>query len=206
MFHVRDRLTPHRAVALLAIVSVVVGPAPLEASPTPGHWRRDANVVAAIRARAAARHETLAGWNVEHVVNAAFLDNHAVSDEQLVAMSRVTLSQLSDSADGLAETERRVPNVRALDCHRFTVAVMSVLTGVEFEALSKATPSLGLTGAPGTGLLFASDVGRLQRSTALHDTTDYLRGAGVVGVNGALWGIEGREVSALISFVAGAPL
>jgi len=39
----------------------------------------------------------------------------------------------------------------------------------------------------------------MKRSTALHDTTDCFRGAGVSGVNKAVWGVENRILSALKS-------
>ena len=42
-----------------------------------------------------------------------------------------------------------------------------------------------------------------QRSTALHDFTDYLRGAGLKGLNKAVWGVENRVLSALVSAVGG---
>jgi hypothetical protein len=69
--------------------------------------------------------------------------------------------------------------------------------------LSEACPDLGLTGAPNTPLLYAAKTERMQRSTALHDFTDYPRGAGVKGMNKAVWGVGTRVLSALVSAAGG---
>jgi len=141
----------------------------------------------------------LGGDSVERMLTQGILANPKVTNEMLLQMSRVPLEKLADLPEDRAEVERRVPGSRQLACHQFTVGMLSAITGADPKALSQATPSLGLTGAPGTPLLFAPKRTGLQRSTALHDTTDYLRGAGVKGVNKAVWGVENRVLSALRS-------
>jgi hypothetical protein len=148
---------------------------------------------------------TLGGESVEHMLTEAILANPKISNDKLLEMSRVPLEKLSDSPEDRAETERRVPGSRNLDSHKFTVGLLSSITGIDPAKLSEASPGLGLTGAPGTPILFAPQRSGLQRSTALHDTTDYLRGAGVSGVNKAVWGVENRILSALKSFLFGVP-
>ncbi|HVE87395.1 MAG TPA: hypothetical protein VND93_31275 [Myxococcales bacterium] len=141
----------------------------------------------------------LGGESVEQMLTKAILANPRISNEQILQMSRVPLDKLADSPSDQAETERRVPGSRQLPSHQFTVGLLSSITGIDPKALSEAAPGLGVTGAPGTPILFAPPWTGLQRSTALHDTTDYLRGAGVKGVNKAVWGVENRVLSALLS-------
>jgi hypothetical protein len=147
----------------------------------------------------------LGGDSVERMLTEGLLKNPKLSNETLLQMSQVKLDQLAESPEDQAEIERRVPGSRDLDSHKFTVGLLSAITGVDPKALSREAPGLGLTGAPGTPLLFAPKKTGLQRSTALHDTTDYLRGAGVKGVNKAVWGVENRVVSAFLSLVRGVP-
>ena len=147
----------------------------------------------------------LGGDSVERMLTEGLLKNPKLSNETLLQMSKVTLDQLAESPEDQAEIERRVPGSRDLDSHKFTVGLLSAITGVDPRALSREAPGLGLTGAAGTPLLFAPKKTGLQRSTALHDTTDYLRGAGVKGVNKAVWGVEGRVISAFLSLVRGVP-
>lgn len=141
----------------------------------------------------------LGGESVEQMLTNAFLTNRKISNEKLMEMSRVPLEKLAESPEDQKEIERRVPGSRNLDSHKFTVGLLSAITGIDPKKLSQATPGLGLTGAPGTPILFAPPWTGLKRSTALHDTTDYLRGAGVSGVNKAVWGVENRILSALKS-------
>jgi len=147
----------------------------------------------------------LGGESVEHMLTNGFLTNPKISNEKLLEMSRVPLEKLSDSPEDQKEIERRVPGSRTLDSHKFTVGLLSAITGIDPKKLSQASPGLGVTGAPGTPVLFAPKWTGLKRSTALHDTTDYFRGAGVSGVNKAVWGVENRVLSALKSFVGGVP-
>lgn len=141
----------------------------------------------------------LGGESVEQMLTRAILANPRISNQKLMEMSRVPLEKLSDSPSDRAEIERRVPGSRQLPSHQFTVGLLSAITGVDPRALSRASPGLGVTGAPGTPILFAPERTSLQRSTALHDTTDYFRAAGVSGVNKAVWGVENRVLSALQS-------
>lgn len=138
----------------------------------------------------------LGGESVEQMLTKAILANPKISNEKLMEMARVPLEKLSESPSERAEIERRVPGSRNLDSHKFTVGLMSAITGVDPKKLSDTTPGLGVTGAPGTPILFAPGWTGLKRSTALHDTTDYFRAAGVSGVNKAVWGVENRVLSA----------
>jgi hypothetical protein len=147
----------------------------------------------------------LGGESVEQMLTKGLLSNRKISNEKLMEMSRVPLEKLAESPEDQKEIERRVPGSRNLDSHKFTVGLLSAVTGIDPKALSQACPGLGLTGAPGTPILFAPKKTGLQRSTALHDTTDYLRGAGVSGVNKAVWGVENRILSALKSLLGGVP-
>jgi hypothetical protein len=113
------------------------------------------------------------------------------------------LEDLATSPEDRAKVLKKVPNARELPVHKFTVAMLASATGIDPKALSEACPDLGLTGAPGTPLLYAAKTERMQRSTALHDFTDYLRGAGVKGMNKAVWGVENRILSALVSATGG---
>lgn len=143
------------------------------------------------------------GDTPESLFRRSILDNRRISNEQLLAMRNVTLDQIADSPKAKAKVYKKVPNVRDLPVHKFTVALMSAATGIDADRLSEATPSLGLTGATNTPILYAAKSERVQRSTALHDFTDYLRGAGVKGINKAVWGVENRVLSALVSFFGG---
>jgi len=118
-------------------------------------------------------------------------------------MGNVTLEQLAPSPEDRAKILKKVPNAQELPVHKFTVALMSAATGIDAQKLSDAVPDLGLTGAPGTPLLYAAKTERMQRSTALHDFTDYLRGAGIKGLNKAVWGVEDRILSAIVSATGG---
>nr|WP_211194809.1 hypothetical protein [Pyxidicoccus fallax] len=133
----------------------------------------------------------------------AILDSKRVTNEQLIAMSKVSLDQLATDPATRQKVLDKVPNARELPVHKFTVAMLSAATGIDPRKLSEACPDLGLTGAPNTPLLYAAKTERMQRSTALHDFTDYLRGAGIKGLNKAVWGVEDRILSALVSAVGG---
>jgi hypothetical protein len=146
---------------------------------------------------------TIKGDTPESLFRRAILDNKRVTNEQLLAMSKVTLDQLASSPEVRQKVLERVPNARELPVHQFTVALMSAATGIDPQKLSEACPDLGLTGAPNTPLLYAARTERMQRSTALHDLTDYLRGAGIKGLNKAVWGVENRVLSAIVSALGG---
>jgi hypothetical protein len=143
------------------------------------------------------------GDTIESLFTRAILDNKHVSNEQLLAMGRVKLEDLATSPEDRAKVLEKVPNARELPVHKFTVAMLAAATGLDPKQLSDVCPDLGLTGAPGTPLLYAAKGEGMQRSTALHDFTDYLRGAGIKGLNKAVWGVENRVLSAIVSAVGG---
>jgi len=146
---------------------------------------------------------TIKGDTPESLFRRAILDNPKVTNEMLEQMGNVTLEQLAPSPEDRAKILKKVPNAQELPVHKFTVALMSAATGIDAQKLSDAVPDLGLTGAPGTPLLYAAKTERMQRSTALHDFTDYLRGAGIKGLNKAVWGVENRILSAIVSATGG---
>jgi hypothetical protein len=180
------------------------------AQPTPGAWRGgpDTEVGKAIsgmlsRLRSSdAAGIQIKGDTIESLFSRAILDNKHITNDQLLAMTHVTLDQLADGPEDSAKILKKIPNARELPVHKFTVAMLAAATGVDPKALSEASPGLGMTGAPDV-FVFAAGGEGLQRSTALHDFTDYLRGAGVKGVNKAVWGVENRVLSAIVSAVGG---
>lgn len=143
------------------------------------------------------------GDTPESLFRRAILDNKHVTNEQLLAMTKVTLDKLDSGPETRKQVLDKIPNARELPVHKFTVALMSAATGIDPKKLSEACPDLGMTGAPGTPLLYAAKTERMQRSTALHDFTDYLRGAGIPGLNKAVWGVENRILSAAVSALGG---
>ncbi|ADO70737.1 hypothetical protein [Stigmatella aurantiaca] len=181
------------------------------AQPMPGAWRGGpdtpvgkaiAGMITRMRNSEAAGIQ-IKGDTTESLFTRAILDNKHVSNEQLLAISQVKLEQLATSPEDRAKVLKKVPNARELDVHKFTVGMLASATGIDPKKLSEACPDLGLTGAPGTPLLYAAEGAGMQRSTALHDFTDYLRGAGVKGMNKAVWGVENRILSAVVSAVGG---
>ncbi|RKH69306.1 hypothetical protein [Corallococcus aberystwythensis] len=180
--------------------------APVQA--TPGSWRGGANTevgraIQTMRQRLSDVNITIKGDTPQSLFDRAILDNKHVTNEQILEMSRVKLDQLATDPKTRAKVLERVPNARELPVHHFTVAMLSAVTGIDRAALSEACPDLGLTGAPNTPLLYAASSEKMQRSTALHDFTDYMRGAGVKGMNKAVWGVENRVLSALVSALGG---
>jgi hypothetical protein len=181
------------------------------AQPMPGAWRGGpdtpvgkaiAGMITRMRASDASGIQ-IKGDSPESLFTRAILDNKHVSNEQLLAMGNIKLEQLATSPEDRAKVLKKVPNARELPVHKFTVAMLASATGIDPKALSEACPDLGLTGAPGTPLLYAAKTERMQRSTALHDFTDYLRGAGLKGMNKAVWGVENRILSAIVSATGG---
>jgi len=160
--------------------------------------------VAQMLARARAFDVKIAGDSPAAMLARNIFDNPKVSDAQILAMRSVTLDQLASPPRDVARTLREVPDVRSLASHRFTVAMLSSVTGLGAADISRVAPDLGLTGSPDTPLLAAPGTDRLRRSTALHDFTDYLRRRGpIAGLNRAVWGVEDRVLSALVSVVEG---
>ena len=182
------------------------------AQPIPGAWRGGPetevgkavqSMVSRLQSNPDANNITIKGDTAASLFSRAILDSKHVTNEQIIAMANVPLEALASSEKEKAKTYKKVPNVRDLPVHKFTVAMMSAATGIDPQKLSEAVPDLGLTGAPSTPLLYAAKGEGMQRSTALHDFTDYLRGAGVKGLNKAVWGVEGRILSAIVSAVGG---
>ncbi|WP_090489578.1 hypothetical protein [Myxococcus virescens] len=182
------------------------------AQPIPGAWRGGPDtevgkavqsIVSRLQSNPDANNITIKGDTAASLFSRAILDSKHVTNEQLIAMANVSLDQLASDEKTKAKVYKKVPNVRDLPVHKFTVAMMSAATGIDPQKLSEAVPDLGLTGAPNTPLLYAAKGEGMQRSTALHDFTDYLRGAGIKGLNKAVWGVENRVLSAIVSAVGG---
>ncbi|MBZ4421976.1 hypothetical protein [Myxococcus sp. RHSTA-1-4] len=195
-------------------LSTFQGTAPARAAAaqaTPGSWRGgpDTEVGKAVRAMWERMQQmpgndiSIKGDTPASLLGRAILDSKHVTNEQLIAMSKVSLDQLATDPATRQKVLDKVPNARELPVHKFTVAMLSAATGIDPRKLSEACPDLGLTGAPNTPLLYAASSERMQRSTALHDFTDYLRGAGIKGLNKAVWGVENRILSAIVSAVGG---
>jgi hypothetical protein len=194
-------------------LSTFKGTAPVRvaAQPTPGSWRGgpDTEVGKAVQSMWARMQQmpgkdiSIKGDTPASLFGRAILDSKHITNEQLIAMSKVTLDQLATDPATRQKVLDKVPNARELPVHKFTVAMLASATGIDPQKLSEACPDLGLTGAPNTPLLYAAKGEGMQRSTALHDFTDYLRGAGVKGVNKAVWGVENRILSAIVSAVGG---
>lgn len=195
-------------------LSTFQGTSPVRAAaaqPTPGAWRGgpDTEVGKAVQAMwtrmqgMPGKDISIKGDTPASLLGRAILDSKRVTNEQLIAMSKVSLDQLATDPATRQKVLDKVPNARELPVHKFTVAMLSAATGIDPQQLSEACPDLGLTGAPNTPLLYAAKTERMQRSTALHDFTDYLRGAGIKGLNKAVWGVENRILSAIVSATGG---
>lgn len=181
--------------------------APQKAWPFSFRGTPDSEVGKAITAmldRMKASGVTMNGDSVDQFFTRNILENKKVTNEQLLAMTKIPLSKLETDAETKAKVLKKIPNARELPSHKFTVALMAGATGIDPAKLSEACPDLGMTGAPGTPLFYAPTSKHMQASTALHDFTDYLRGAGLAGMNKAVWGSENRVISALISVFKGA--
>lgn len=206
---VRMRLLAIRR--LLVVLPLLIGgcnavPPPVE---NPGGWRGPASSEVGQRVQDAlqrARRSTarLGDDTVELMLVHAFLENRKLSNEDLLRLSDVTVDQFEDSEEDREIILEAVPDARRLPTHHFAVDLLSALTAISPDELSQRAPGLGVAGAVGV-FLFAPSYARLQRSTALHDCTDYLRVAGIPSVNGAVWGTEDRDLSAIKSFVFGVP-
>jgi hypothetical protein len=180
--------------------------------PMPAAWRGgpDTPVGKAIAAMVTKMREAdaslgikLKGDSIESLFTRAILENKHVSNEQLLAMGTIKLEQLATDPKDREKVLKKIPDAREKASHKFTVAMLAAATGLDPAKLSEVCPDLGMTGAPGTPLLYAPKTERMQRSTALHDFTDYLRGAGLKGLNKAVWGVEDRILSAAVSALGG---
>ena len=92
----------------------------------------------------------LGGDSVERMLTEGILKNPKITNDMLMKMSKVPLEKLADAPKDKAEIERRVPGSRDLPSHKFTVGLLSALTGVDPAKLSQSSPGLGVTGSPGT--------------------------------------------------------
>lgn len=180
------------------------------AQPIPGAWRGGpdtevgkaiAGMINRMRSSDAAGIQ-IKGDTIESLFTRAIIDNKHVTNDQLLAMSKIKLEQLADGPEDSAKILKAIPDAREQPVHKFTVAMLAAATGVDPKALSEASPGLGMTGAPDVFVIKPPTAG-LERSTALHDFTDYLRGAGLKGMNKAVWGVENRVLSAIVSAVGG---
>merc|ERR1711991_1203453 len=133
-------------------------------------------------------HLELGGYTPVKMYEKYFLNNPDVTDAQLLAISQLKITDLAETPEARRKTLEKIPNVRFTKVHRFTVALMHGLTHIPFFTLSGDCPALGVTGNPNTPLLTVDTSERLQRITALHDTTDYLSNAGVPKINKSVWG------------------
>ncbi len=126
---------------------------------------------------------------------------------------------VANSEQDIKLAEQLIPDAREWPVHKFTVSLMYAATsvdkktdvspGVDEKELSRIFPDFGMVGHQSIKLPFgkrffsASRNPRVQRSTALHDFTDYLKSSGVEGLNKAVWRIEDRKWSALNSVTPG---
>lgn len=205
----------------------------VQASPTdlPGSWRGGpetpigqtiAVMIDKMRGSEAAG-ITLKGDTVESLFTRAILNNKFVTNEMLMKLSKVALGPANTQPEEakkknllVANTQQSIdlaltliPNARHLPAHKFTVSLMAAATAMDEKTLSNVFPDLGMSGHQSIKLPFrrrffwAATTERVQRSTALHDFTDYLRSAGITGLNEAVWRVESRMWSALNSIVPG---
>lgn len=143
-----------------------------------------------------------------------FVANRDVSDEQLVAIGQVKIEKLATPPDKAKDVVEKFPNYEQQPSHRMAVALLSALTDIPYDQLSKACPDLGFSGTantrlwrPGEGIFeqltpnFVASTEDFQLANVLHDTTDSLEQAGVAGMNQAVWGVDGSVGSAAYSVI-----
>jgi hypothetical protein len=149
----------------------------------------------------------IGGQSVEGLLTRSIFANPNITNEQIMAMSRLRPEQVASSPDAQRRTLAEIPNARELPSHRFTVDLLHAATGIDRATLSRNGPDLGMTGSadrvwPFTDtpvVLHAPASDRERLSTSLHDFTDTMRTVGISGVNQAVWGREGQVTSALLS-------
>ncbi len=144
---------------------------------------------------------TLLGKSPVELWRVAIRKNPRVKAEQIRDMSRLTIDRLASTPAGRAKTKRHCPDSAQLLVHRFTVALLAGITGIDATLLSAACPDLGLTGSANTPFapLWAPTNTALQLTSALHDVTDFLTHAGIDGLNAAVWGFDSSTLSAAAS-------
>ena len=143
-----------------------------------------------------------------------FVANRDVSDKQLVAIGQVKIEKLATPPDKAKEVVEEFPDYEQQPSHRLAVALLSALTDIPYDELSKACPDLGFSGTaktrlwrPGEGIFeqltpnFVASTEDFQLANVLHDTTDSLDQAGVAGMNEAVWGVDGSVGSAGYSVI-----
>ncbi|MFY0574964.1 hypothetical protein ACN28S_11840 [Cystobacter fuscus] len=191
--------------------------APNHASDIPGSWRgAPTSAVGKVIAKTLERMRgsdkasiRINGETIESLFTRAILENQYVTNQQIIDISNVTFKKIKESQNITDEDRQWVlkkthNKAREVPVHKFTVALMAAATnhidetGTE-ETFSMEFPDLGATGAIGTPLMVIAKSEKIQLSTALHDFTDYMRNAGVIGLNRAVWGIEDRVLSAFVS-------
>lgn len=141
-----------------------------------------------------------------------FVSNPKVTDQMLLKMGSIELKDLARTPEEQRDIEERVPGSRDLISHKMAVALLSAVTGIPPEILSQQCPDLGLSGTPKLGLwepgtgwteqMSGEEKEDFQLANILHDTTDFLKDAGIDGLNQAVWGSESGTVSAYDSWMA----
>ncbi|HJL43407.1 MAG TPA: hypothetical protein RMG48_19015 [Myxococcales bacterium LLY-WYZ-16_1] len=157
-----------------------------------------------VAARLGLEDDRLRGRTFEQVVEDVFLRNPRVSERILRQASATRLEDLTSSEKVRQRVGRCCPDHRDSEAHRFAAGVVAVLTGLDPTEVSDAAPDLGLLGSVRLNLYTRPRSERSQLNTALHDATDFLKSAGVEGLNRAVWGAESTFGSAIRSFF-GAP-
>lgn len=145
----------------------------------------------------------IAGDSPRGLFRRALLDNPRVTDDMLAAIDDVTLDGLVDPPAINERALARIPDARASVSHRFCAHLLAGVVGLDPDAVSTAIPSLGIMGGANIFLFRVPRRPYLMVGTALHDFTDYLRCAGVRGLNRAVWGAENDVASALIMALGG---
>ena len=133
-----------------------------------------------------------------------------MTQEQILAVAQVRIEALAATPDEKHAISRLVPNYQDLPAHQFAVALLSGMTGVDSDQLSRQAPDLGLAGSINKTFRLRwftqPEMGEAQLMTALHDATDFLTQAGVKDLNRVVWGHNGTLLSALAAVKKGVEL
>ncbi|HEY8208332.1 MAG TPA: hypothetical protein VIG99_12670 [Myxococcaceae bacterium] len=191
------------------------GPARLPWSFRGGPNTEIGRTVQAMAERARASTTRIGGQSAEGLLTRAILANPLISNEQIMAMSRMRPAGVASTPRAIERTLREIPDARSQPNHQFTVDLLHAVTGIDRETISRNGPDLGMTGSAERGavlpwnwgrpFLWRPDNDREALSTALHDFTDTMATAGVRGVQQAIWGSEDRAGSAARSWINGVP-
>jgi hypothetical protein len=153
----------------------------------------------------------ISGQTPESLLTRSIFANRDISNEQIMAMSRMTEKDVASTQKSREATEKAIPDARNHPNHKLTVDLFHAVTGVPRETLSRNSPDLGMVGSAEKGVLWKPRNDAEALSTALHDFTDGVKEAGDRGVKGVegvqktLWGAEGKVWSALNSYSRGVP-